>query len=81
MWQKCPVCNGTGECNIIHPPSCKTCDGKGIISSLTGKPPTGLGSKDYQNLDVVEKCKHESIEEIQGGQIERCRTCGKTWGG
>lgn len=28
-----------------------------------------------------EECKHTSIEEIQGGQIERCRHCGKTWGG
>ena len=25
-------------------------------------------------------CKHESIEEVQGGQIEFCRLCGKTWG-
>ncbi len=25
-------------------------------------------------------CKHSSIEEIQGGQIERCRQCGKQWG-
>jgi hypothetical protein len=25
-------------------------------------------------------CKHGSIEEIQGGQIERCRQCGKQWG-
>lgn len=25
-------------------------------------------------------CKHRSIEEIQGGQIERCRQCGKQWG-
>lgn len=25
-------------------------------------------------------CKHSSIEEIQGGQIERCRQCGKEWG-
>lgn len=29
---------------------------------------------------VKEECKHTSIEEIQGGQIERCRQCGKTWG-
>ena len=28
-----------------------------------------------------EECKHDSIEEIQGGQIERCRRCGKQWGG
>lgn len=25
-------------------------------------------------------CKHSSIQEIQGGQIERCRQCGKQWG-
>lgn len=24
-------------------------------------------------------CKHTSIEEIMGGQIERCRNCGKEW--
>lgn len=29
---------------------------------------------------IKEECKHTSIEEIQGGQIERCRQCGKTWG-
>lgn len=28
-----------------------------------------------------DQCTHASIEEIQGGQIERCRLCGKTWGG
>lgn len=28
-----------------------------------------------------EKCTHRDIEEIQGGQIERCRKCGKEWGG
>lgn len=27
-----------------------------------------------------EKCTHRNIEEIQGGQIERCRKCGKEWG-
>ena len=26
------------------------------------------------------ECKHTSIEELQGGQIEICRNCGKTWG-
>lgn len=30
---------------------------------------------------IKEECKHTSIEEIQGGQIDRCRQCGKTWGG
>ena len=33
--------------------------------------------KEYEQENV---CKHSSIEEIQGGQIERCRNCGKEWG-
>lgn len=28
----------------------------------------------------VKLCKHTRIEEIQGGQIERCLDCGETWG-
>jgi len=43
MWQKCPICNGTGNNNSlvgeIFSNICKTCDGKGIISELTGLPP------------------------------------------
>lgn len=41
IWQKCPVCNGTGyieniiTSNII----CKVCRGHCIISSITGRPP------------------------------------------
>lgn len=51
MWQKCPICNGTGKqenfdttSNFSH---CKTCSGKGIISELTGLPP------DYSNISTV----------------------------
>ena len=44
MFQKCPLCNGTGqdESWLIHDGTkseCPTCKGKRIISSLTGKPP------------------------------------------
>ena len=44
MWEKYPICNGTGlDSNPIvfnnKPPKCPTCKGKRIISSLTGKPP------------------------------------------
>ena len=44
MWQKCPICKGTGldpNCFIINnnPPKCPVCKGKRIINSLTGKPP------------------------------------------
>ncbi len=43
MWQKCPICNGTGNHNTligdIVSTICNICNGKGIISELTGLPP------------------------------------------
>ncbi len=38
MWQKCPVCDGTGNSpnfNVV----CSVCNGMKIISELTGRPP------------------------------------------
>ena len=44
MWQKCPICNGTGSDPnwLVHngnKPKCPTCKGERIINELTGKPP------------------------------------------
>ena len=44
MWQKCPICKGTGqdESWLVHngsKPKCPACNGKRIINTLTGKPP------------------------------------------
>ena len=44
MWQKCPICKGTGlDSNHLvfndEPPKCPTCKGKRIINTLTGNPP------------------------------------------
>jgi len=50
VWQLCPKCNGTGEVVEtyydsekttfnIHYIKCLICEGKMIISSITGKPP------------------------------------------
>ena len=44
MWQKCPMCNGTGSDPnwLVHngnKPKCPTCKGERIINELTGKPP------------------------------------------
>ena len=44
MWEKCPICKGTGldpNCFIINnnPPKCPVCKGKRIINTLTGNPP------------------------------------------
>ena len=55
MWQKCPICNGTGRVfddnsspSVFSPTkTCNTCSGKGIISQITGLPPSGI---EYQPL-------------------------------
>mgnify|MGYP000045817884 CR=1 FL=1 len=44
MWQKCPICNGTGKVltqplKINRPSICPTCNGHNIINELTGLPP------------------------------------------
>ena len=41
MYQKCPICNGTGIAMTIQSSNsvCPTCQGKRIISELTGLPP------------------------------------------
>ncbi len=46
MWQKCPICNGTGNRPVLEGDilsnKCKVCEGKGIISTITGLPPKGV---------------------------------------
>lgn len=43
MWQKCPICNGTGVDQQNSTPNkmatCPTCNGKRIISEVSGLPP------------------------------------------
>lgn len=44
MWQKCPICNGTGYDTTTKSVNttqskCPTCKGERIISTLNGKPP------------------------------------------
>ena len=43
MWQKCPVCDGQGAFpKLINSGTklCHVCNGHGIISILTGTPPS-----------------------------------------
>lgn len=42
LWIKCPNCNGLGKIEGTSPnlETCPTCQGKGIISEVTGLPPT-----------------------------------------
>ena len=39
MWQKCPICNGTGKDPQYLDKYCTVCQGARIISELTGLPP------------------------------------------
>lgn len=44
VWQKCPVCEGSGKNTSKFKPNdepedCGTCNGTGIISQVSGKPP------------------------------------------
>lgn len=45
-YQKCPVCEGKGKCYTVDAKfstTCNVCNGKGIISQLTGQPPISSG--------------------------------------
>ncbi len=43
MYQKCPICNGSGVDQVSaytgKDPKCLVCNGKRIINEITGKPP------------------------------------------
>jgi DnaJ-class molecular chaperone len=58
MWQKCPICNGTGI-NYNTLPSltsavCTVCKGTKIISELTGLPPN--------NFEVIKNDTTKNID-------------------
>lgn len=56
MWEKCPVCNGSGFDNTRSATSstekCPVCNGRRIINDLTGKPPKHDG----------EMCPHDQTK-------------------
>lgn len=60
MWQKCPICNGSGlEPSFQVPHGCGVCKGERILSELTGLPPKrpkeinigDLNINDFNQLD------------------------------
>lgn len=54
MWQKCPICNGTGMTAPNYQTSsatavpCTVCNGAKIINDLTGLPPNAVSVKDFR---------------------------------
>ena len=67
MWQKCPICNGTGNSynnmTMNTSSTCKTCNGRGIISEITGLPPNvlsevlGISKSKFNSGDFRDNCE------------------------
>lgn len=51
MYQKCPICSGSGTITtaMSTASTCPTCNGKRIISQLTGLPPTEPNNECLEN--------------------------------
>ncbi len=69
MWQKCPICNGTGVSPISGSyssiPTCPTCQGKRIISEINGLPPATVPPHTYTETDFRD-ANMESQDEYFG---------------
>ena len=77
MWQKCPVCDGTGKnygysSLLSYDSNCPTCNGHRIISELTGKPPA------YEIKTGVTTRPCNSFEPSSAtSSATTCKRCGK----
>jgi DNA-directed RNA polymerase subunit RPC12/RpoP len=68
MWQKCPICDGTGiklepyiQTEVIK---CPTCNGKRILNERTGLPPDyELHGKLRENEDIPHNLGDEDAHE------------------
>lgn len=83
MWQKCPICNGTGLAMTLvgSNSTCPTCNGARIISELNGLPPMWNEKVEQPKINGRQKevctCGHTREEHYNNeGQ---CHDCGCTW--
>lgn len=71
MWQKCPVCNGSGATHSPLSTSsstlCSVCEGKKIISELNGLPPGGNPSIGKDELIFVQV--NPKLDEIESTEL------------
>jgi hypothetical protein len=71
MWQKCPICNGSGRdftpLSNSSSSICSVCDGSKIISELTGLPPSL--SINNEGLDL--KMLDEKLEKALNTETEK----------
>jgi hypothetical protein len=70
MWQKCPICLGSG---IVFTSSgtshitCSVCNGRKIISELTGLPPVLLIGKEGLDLKMLD----EKLDKALNSETEK----------
>ena len=59
MWQKCPICNGTGTLpfngTYSTTPICPTCNGSRIISEINGLPPSSVPISSIKSSSTINK--------------------------
>jgi DnaJ-class molecular chaperone len=71
MWQKCPVCSGTGNSfnSLSNSTSviCDVCNGRKIISEMTGLPPVLLSGKEGLDLKMLD----EKLDKALNGETEK----------
>ena len=51
MWQKCPICNGTGKDPLFQEKCCTVCNGYKIVNELTGLPPVKSEDNRYTQIN------------------------------
>lgn len=70
MWQKCPICNGTGSVPAILSTTssqiCTVCNGAKIISKLNGLPPANYSFEKSDKSQDFRDAKMESQQEYLG---------------
>jgi len=66
MWQKCPICNGSGKIHDTLSSSssgiCSVCNGTKIISELTGLPPV---KKDTVKAGSTTIITYEELQKLK----------------
>ena len=72
MWQKCPICNGIGSLQNFESSSnfiqCRTCNGSGIISEISGLPPARTTSS---TITVISPISLKNLENLSDDKFKR----------
>lgn len=85
MWQKCPICNGTGTSPLpgtySSMPQCPTCLGARIISEISGLPPSHFQGKEdtmstFTSSTTTMGLHQFVLDEYNSSSKTKCKICG-----